>query len=193
VAAAVAPVIGVGHHRRIRFLEEKTMTLSLYDASIPLLQRGLENLSALLTKAEAHAAANGIAEADLISARLAEDMFPLSGQVQSASDAAKACVGRLSGQVPPGFPDTETTFAELQARIRKTLDYLAATPPEAINGREDETVTIRQRSGSVSFTGVDYLRKFALPNFFFHVVTGYDVLRHKGVPLGKSDYLGAFA
>lgn len=168
------------------------MPLSLYDASIPVFQRALRNLDAILTKAEEHAAANGIDLAELAAARLAPDMFPLTGQIQSASDSAKFAAARLTGTTGPSFADTETTFGELHARIAKTLDYLASVDPAGFEGAETREIVQKSRRGERHFVGTSYLLTFALPNFFFHVATAYDILRHKGVPVGKSDYLGAF-
>lgn len=167
------------------------MPLSMYDASIPVFQRALGNLDAILRKGEEHAAATGIDLAELAAARLAPDMFPLTGQVQSATDSAKFCAARLTGTSAPSFPDTETTFEELHARIAATLDYLASVDPAGFEGAETRAVVQKSRRGERHFVGTGYLLTFALPNFFFHVTTAYDILRHKGVPVGKMDYLGA--
>ncbi len=168
------------------------MAFSIYEASIPMMVRSLQALAAVLDKAAAHAAANGIDPSTLIGARLAPDMFDLARQVQSASDAAKTCAARLAGEPPPSYPDTETTFPDLQARIAKTIAYVQGFRPELIEGAEGRTITLPLRQQPVSFRGADYLTQFALPNFFFHVATAYGVLRHQGVPLGKMDYLGSF-
>jgi hypothetical protein len=166
------------------------MTLSMYQASVPVLARGLENLAAILAKAAAHAEAKKIDPAVFLNARLAPDMFPLSRQVQIASDAAKACVARLAGIEVPGYPDTESTFPELQARIAKTVAFVKSATAAQIDGSEARTVTLKMRGEEVTFRGQDYLLNLALPNFYFHVTTAYDILRHNGVDLGKSDYLG---
>ncbi|MDF2620463.1 MAG: hypothetical protein K0S00_3122 [Xanthobacteraceae bacterium] len=168
------------------------MPLSIYDASIPVFERALRNLDAILTKAEEYASANCIDLAELAAARLAPDMFPLTGQIQSASDSAKFGAARLTGTTGPSFADTETTFEELHARIAKTLDYLASVDPAGFEGAETREIVQKSRRGERHFVGTSYLLTFALPNFFFHVATAYDILRHKGVPVGKSDYLGAF-
>ena len=167
------------------------MSFSIYEASIPMMVRMLQKLAAILDKAVAHAETQGIDPATLLEARLAPDMFNLTRQVQSAADAAKTCAARLAGEPPPSYPDTETTFAELQARIAKTIAYIQDFRPELIDGAESRTITLPLRKQPVSFRGSDYLTQFALPNFFFHVATAYDVLRQQGVPLGKMDYLGS--
>jgi uncharacterized protein len=162
------------------------MPLSMYQASIPLLVRGLENLSAVLKKGEAHPDA-----AALVEARLAADMFTLAGQIQRASDTAKGCAARLAGIDNPSFPDSETTFAQLQERIAKTIAFVQGVKAGQIDGSEDKPISIKAGPAVLSFTGASYLTTFVLPNFYFHVTTAYDILRHKGVEVGKMDYLGA--
>jgi len=168
------------------------MPLTLYQASIPVFIRGFNNLAAVLEKAKAHAAANHIDLATYVNARLAPDMYPLSGQVQGASDAAKFGAARLAAITPPSFADTETTFEELQARIAKTLDFLKTVDEAQINARAGGTVTLKVRGKEMNFVCEPYLLDFVLPNLFFHLTTAYDILRHQGVPLGKMDYLGKF-
>lgn len=168
------------------------MALSLYDLSVPVFIRGLQQLSHLLDKGLAHATATGIDTATLVNARLAPDMYTLAGQVQGASDASKLGSARLAGVTAPSFPDTETTYAELQARVAKTIDYLNTLERAQVDGFEDRAVVMKSRGNEVQFTAQRYLLQFALPNFFFHVTTAYDVLRHSGVPIGKMDYLGKF-
>jgi hypothetical protein len=168
------------------------MALSFYDISVPVFLRGLGQLSHLLDKGLAHAQASGLDPAVLVDARLAPDMYTLAGQVQSASDASKLGTARIAGLTAPSFPDTETTYAELQARVAKTVDYLQSVDRALVDGFEDRAVTMKARGNELSFTAQRYLLQFALPNFFFHVTTAYDVLRHSGVPLGKMDYLGRF-
>jgi uncharacterized protein len=166
------------------------LAFSLYDASIPMMVRMLHNLSHILDKAVAHAAAKGIDPATMIEARLAPDMFNLARQVQSAADAAKACAARLSGETPPSHPDTETTFDELKARIAKVIAYVEGFTPEQINASETRSVSIPTRGEPHVFkTGGDYLTQFAIPNFFFHVTTAYGLLRQQGVEIGKMTYL----
>ena len=168
------------------------MPLTLYQASIPVFIRGFNNLPAVLDKAKAHAAANNIDLSLYVNARLAHDMYPLSGQVQGASDAAKFGAARLAAITPPSFADTETTFDELQARIAKTLDFLKTVNEAQINGRAGGQVTLKIRGKEMNFDCEPYLLNFVLPNFFFHLTTAYDILRNQGVPLGKMDYLGSF-
>lgn len=166
------------------------MTISMYQASVPVFMRQLRNLSAILDKAIAHAAAAGLDPAELVAARLAPDMLPFSNQVQIASDNAKGCAARLAGVEPPRWEDKEQTLPELQARIARTLNFLQGFEPGQIDGSEAREITLKLRDRELKFSGQDYLLCFALPNFFFHVVTAYDLLRHKGVPIGKRDYLG---
>ncbi|MDR3482993.1 MAG: DUF1993 domain-containing protein [Burkholderiaceae bacterium] len=167
------------------------MSLSMYQISIPVFARALNNLAAILNKAVAHAEAKKIDPSVLINYRLAPDMFPLSRQVQIASDAAKGCAARLAGVEVPSFADTETTFPELQERIAKTLAFLNTVNAAQIDGSESRTVTIQLRGKDVQFLGLAYLTSFVLPNLYFHVTTAYAILRHNGVELGKADYLGA--
>ena len=167
------------------------MSYSIYDASVPVMSRALANLSKILDKAVAQANANGIALNTLIEARLAPDMLPFSFQIQSASDAAKGCAARLAGIEAPSMPDTETTFPELTARIEKTIAFLQSVDATRIAGSEDRTIVMKFPQGEMKFTGRDYVAGFALPNFFFHVTTAYDILRHKGIAIGKMDFLGA--
>lgn len=166
------------------------MSLSMYQASIPVFLRAMRNLSAILDKAVAHAEAKNFAPEVLINARLAPDMFPLARQVQSVSDAAKGCAARLAGIEVPSYPDTETTFPELQERLAKTVKFLESIAPKQIDGSEERPVVLKMRSGEMRFTGQTYLLSFVLPNFFFHMTTAYDILRHNGVEIGKLDFLG---
>jgi hypothetical protein len=168
------------------------MALSLYDISIPVFIRGLGQLSHLLDKGLAHAQASGIDAATLVDARLAPDMLTLAGQIQRASDASKLGAARLAAITAPSFPDTEKTWDELQARIAKTIDFLNSVDRTQIDGFEERSVSMKVGGNELEFTSQRYLLQFALPNFFFHVTTAYDVLRHSGVPIGKRDYLGRF-
>lgn len=167
------------------------MALSMYDVSVPAFIRALTNLSAILEKGAAHAKAQGIDATDLIQTRLVADMDPLPAQVQRASDAAKGCAARLAGVDIPSFPDDEATFPQLQERVAKTIDFLKTIRPDQLEGSETRVVELKLRGGPVTFDGKSYLLGFALPNFYFHVTTAYDILRHKGVQIGKLDYLGA--
>jgi hypothetical protein len=166
------------------------MPVSMHRASVPVFARALTVLATLLEKGEAHAKAQGWNPDDLVADRLAEDMLPLSGQIQRASDAAKGAVARLTGVDAPAMADEEATIAQLQKRVADTLAYIQSVDPQAFEGSEDRTVELKLPGGTLTFTGEDYLFGFALPNFFFHVVTAYDILRHKGVSIGKLDYLG---
>jgi hypothetical protein len=166
------------------------MTLSMYQASIPVFIRMLGNMSEILKKAEAYADAKKIEPAVLVNARLAPDMFPLARQIQIATDAVKGCAARLAGVEMPSFPDTETTFAELQARLQKTVDFLKGFKPEQIDGSEEKDITVKNRNGDMTFKGQVYLLNFVLPNFYFHLTTAYAILRHNGLEVGKMDFLG---
>lgn len=165
--------------------------LSLYDASVPVFLRGLTNLSSLLEKGRAFADEQGIPHSDLIGARLIEDMDPLPAQIQRASDSAKLAVARLGNLPPVPMEDKEQSFDDLQARIAATIAVLNSVSPDAFDGREDALVELKTPRGTLEFTARDYLLSFALPNFFFHVTTAYALLRMKGVPIGKLDYMGA--
>ncbi len=167
------------------------MAFSIYRASIPVLIRGFESLTVLLKKGEAFAAEKGIAPDELLQAQLAPDMYNLIRQIQLASDSAKGCAARLAGVENPSFADSEASFADLYARIGKTVDFLKGVAESQLNGADTRTVTLKLRGREVNFSGTDYLLNFALPNYFFHVTTAYDLLRHKGVPLTKPDYLGS--
>lgn len=164
----------------------------MYEASIPVFIRILGNLSAILDKAAAHAEAKKIDQAIFINSRLAPDMFPLSRQVQIATDMVKGCAARLAGLEVPSYEDNEITFADLQARIAKTVAFLQSVSAEQINGSEGRTVTLKVRGKEVSFLGQFYLLNFVLPNFYFHVTATYAILRHNGVDLGKMDFLGSY-
>ncbi|MCY1269191.1 hypothetical protein D9M68_203690 [compost metagenome] len=166
------------------------MSLSVYETSVPVFIRMLGNLSAILAKAAAHAKAKSIDPAVLVNARLAPDMLPLARQVQIASDSAKGCAARLAGIDIPVYPDDETTFDELQARIARTIRFLEGIKAEQLDGSETRTIQLKLRNREVTFSGRDFLLGFATPNFYFHVTTAYDILRHNGVEIGKMDYLG---
>jgi hypothetical protein len=166
------------------------MSLSMYQASVPVLTRALNNLSAILTKGEADATTRKIDPSVFLSARLAPDMHSLTRQVQIASDAAKGGIARLAGVEVPSFPDTETSFADLQARIAKTIAFLESVTPAQIDGSETKTITLNFPGREMSFPGQAFLLGFALPNVFFHVTTAYAILRQNGVALGKADFLG---
>lgn len=157
---------------------------------VPPLTRILSALAAILTKAEAHCAARKIDPATLLTARLYPDMFPLTRQVQLTADFCARAGARLSGTEVPSFPDTETTFAELGARIGKARDYLLSLDPAAFDGAAERTVTIKMRGQDVAMPGLQYLTVFSLPQVYFHAATAYGILRHNGVEIGKSDFMG---
>ncbi|MDD5268232.1 MAG: DUF1993 domain-containing protein [Methylococcales bacterium] len=167
------------------------MSLSMYQASIPVFTHMLNNLSAILDKAAAHAEAKKIDPVVLINARLAPDMYPLSRQIQIATDVVKGCAARLAGIEVPSYEDNETTFPELRARIAKTVAFLQSVSAEQINGSEERTVTLTMHGKDIHFLGEPYLLYFVLPNFYFHTTTAYDILRHNGLEIGKMDFVGA--
>ena len=166
------------------------MTISMYQASAPRFVNILKNLSAILDKAQAHAEARKIDAAALTAFRLYPDMLPLTRQVQIACDAAKGAVARLAGVEVPKHEDTEQTFAELKARIAKTVAFIKTIKPAQIDGTEDREIALKIGGNDMKFKGMQYLLGFAVPNFYFHVTTAYDILRHNGVEIGKKDYLG---
>lgn len=165
------------------------MSISLYDISIPTYRRGLQNLSSFLDKAEAHAAAEGASLTTYAEARLAPDMHPFTRQVQIACDTAKGGAARLAGLEAPSMPDTETTFPELKARIAKTIAYLDTIKKEDVDARAGAIIELPIPGRTLSFPAPDFLMSFSLANFLFHVTTAYALLRAKGVPLGKMDFL----
>ena len=166
------------------------MTISMYQASVPVCIRSLKNLVNILEKAARYAETKKIDQHVLVNSRLFPDMFPLSKQVQIASDIAKRGAAQLAGTEAPAFEDNETTLPELLDRVEKTISYLDTFKPEQIDGSEDKTITIKQGDKSLSFQGMPFLLYFVLPNVYFHVTTTYDILRHCGVELGKKDFLG---
>lgn len=166
------------------------MTISMYKASIPVFVRALNNLSAILDKAVAHAEAKKIDPAVLVNARLAPDMFPLSRQIQIATDGVKGCAARLAGIEIPSYADTESTFPELKERIAKTIAFITAVPAEKVDGSEEKDISLKAGPRELSFKGQDYLTGFVLPNLFFHSSITYAILRHNGVEIGKMDFLG---
>jgi hypothetical protein len=165
------------------------MTIELHAISAPIFAARLKSLVHLLKIGEAEGPARGLSEEALLGARLAPDMFELKRQVQIATDHAKGAMARLAGVDVPSFPDTEQTFAELYARIDKTLAFVASVPATSVNGREDTIVTLKLRQETMELAAIDYLQGFALPNFYFHLTTAYDILRHLGMPVGKRDFL----
>ncbi len=167
------------------------MKISMYQASVPVFIRQLGALAAILEKAAAHAEAHRIDAAVLLASRLYPDMLPFVKQVQIATDHAKGAAARLAGQEPPKYEDTEASFGELAARIRKTVDYLGSVPAGAIDGSDERAVSLTIRGKTLDFKGAEYLLQYALPNFYFHLTTAYAILRHDGIVIGKKDFLGA--
>lgn len=166
------------------------MTISMYQASIPVFVRMLKNLDAILSKAQAHAEAKKMAPGVLPATRLIADMLPLSKQIQIATDHAKGAPARLARTELPKYEDNEQTIDELKARIAKTIAFLETFKPEQIDGSEDAEIAFKLGSHDLQFKGIDYLLGFAMPNFYFHVVTAYDILRANGVDIGKRDFIG---
>jgi len=166
------------------------VNISMYQASAPRFVNTLNNISILLDKAQAHAEAKKIEPTALTHSRLYPDMFPMKRQVQIACDTAKGAVARLAGVEVPKHDDTEETFAELKARIAKTVAFIQTIKPAQIDGSEEKNIHLKLGSREVDWKGMQYLLGFALPNFYFHAVTAYDILRHNGVEVGKRDYIG---
>jgi hypothetical protein len=166
------------------------MNISMYQASAPRLINILSNLSAILDKAQAHVEAKKIDPKALTDYRLFPDMFPMKRQVQIACDSAKGAVARLAGVEVPKHEDTEQTFDELKARIAKTIDFIKTLRPAQLDGTEDKAIRLKLGGREIDFNGMQYLLGHALPNFYFHVTTAYNILRRNGVELGKRDYIG---
>ncbi|AKT43803.1 DUF1993 domain-containing protein [Chondromyces crocatus] len=166
------------------------MTLSMYESSVPVFLRAFANLSAILRKAVDYAEVEKLDPDTLTQARLIPDMAPLTAQVQFASDIAKGCAARLAGVEVPSFADKETNFTELQERIAKTVAFLESIDPAKFEGSEERGIELNIGGNPLGFEGRRYLLDFALPNFYFHVTMAYALLRHKGVQIGKRDFLG---
>jgi uncharacterized protein len=169
---------------------EHLMALSLYDVSIPVLVRGLTSLSVIIDKAAAHAESKKLDPSALAQARLFPDMFPLTRQVQTTCDTAKAAAARLAGIEAPKHEDNETTLPELKQRIAKTLDFVKGIKASQLEGAETRSIELKGPIRTLNFTGLSYLNHFVLPNFYFHKSIAYAILRHNGVEVGKFDYLG---
>ena len=169
------------------------MSISMHSAVVPVFVRMFGNLSLWLDKAEAHATVKKFDPQIYLTARLAPDMLPFPKQIQIACDAAKFGVARLAGIDAPKFDDTEASLAELRVRIQRTVEFVRSVPASQIDGTEVKDVVVPRRDGSITLKGEFYLKHFVMPNFYFHVTTAYALLRHCGVDLGKSDYLGALS
>lgn len=166
------------------------MAISIFDQTVSALSRSLLNLDSLVSRAEEHAEANNIDPNVLIQARLYPDMLPFVSQIRIATDTAKGAAGRLSGTEIPKWEDNEATFEDLHVRIRKALTYLATFKPEQFEGAEEKAIEMKLPKQTLNFSGRDYILGFVLPNFYFHVTTAYNILRHNGLAIGKRDYLG---
>jgi hypothetical protein len=169
----------------------KSVTISMYQASVPVFARVLNNLVGILDKARAHAEAKKMDPDVFLGCRIVADMYPLSRQIQIVSDTAKGGAARLAGVEPPAWADDEKTMDEIIARIKKTADYLGTFKPNQIDGSEDRTITLKLGPNTVEFKGQAYLLGFVIPNVFFHAATAYNILRANGVDVGKRDFLGA--
>ncbi|MDE2250049.1 MAG: DUF1993 domain-containing protein [Gammaproteobacteria bacterium] len=166
------------------------MSISMYQASAPVFDRSLGNLTAILTKAAAWAEGRKINPAVLLAARLAPDMFPLTRQIQIACDFAKGTCARLAAVEPPRFEDNEASFDDFQARIASTRRFVATLTPAQIDGSETRQINVKAGQRELSFKGLAYLTGYALPNFYFHYTTAYAILRHNGLELSKPDFIG---
>ena len=166
------------------------MSELMYQSSKPVFVHNLKNLSGILKTAARDAKARGIEPTVILNARLSPDMFPLTRQVQIVTDHAKGCCSRLAGVETPVFADNETTFAELEARIQRTLSFLGGLKASQFSGSETREIVMQLPIGTLSFSGLDFLNGWSLPNFYFHYATAYNILRHNGVGVGKRDFLG---
>ncbi len=169
------------------------MTISMHNASVPVFKQLLNSLSTILTKAEEHLAENKLDDQALLQASLYPDMFNLTRQVQIAADFAKGVTARLAGIDVPVYEDNETSFKELQARLAKTILFITSIASTKFEGSEEREITLRPGTPKEKMlSGQTYLLHYGLPQFFFHVTTAYDILRNKGVAIGKRDYMGTF-
>ena len=166
------------------------MSLSMHAFSIPVLSHTLGSLATILKKAQQYAQEKNIDETVLTSGRLFPDMFTLSKQVQIACDLSKGCGARLAGVDNPSFEDTETSFDELIERVQKTIDYINSLSESDINDSGNREIKFKAGPAELAFKGENYLREWVYPNFYFHVATAYNILRHNGLAIGKLDYLG---
>jgi uncharacterized protein len=167
------------------------MSLSMYAITVPVFTRYLNNLDAFLVKAEANSTERKIKPEVLPASRLAPDMHPLSFQVQSTTDRVKFALARLTGRTAPSWDDNEVTLADLRARVKKALDYVATFSEADLTGAEGKMVTLKVRGEDTQVPAIEHITLNAVPQIFFHVTTAYAILRHNGVPLGKRDFTGA--
>jgi uncharacterized protein len=161
----------------------------LFEVTVPQFIHTLTNLNAILDKAAAFAEKKKIEPAVLFNYRLAADQFPLSRQIQIACDTAKMSAARLTGKEAPKNEDNEVTFPDFKRRVDQTIQYLNTFSAKDFVGVQDRKVTTPRWEGK-HMTAVDYAVMHALPNFYFHMTTGYAILRHMGLEIGKGDYLG---
>lgn len=166
------------------------MTLSMYQASVPVYLQYLKSISTILDKAAQFAEAKKLDPALLLAARLYPDMHPLVKQVQIFTDQATRGISRLAGAEPPPFPDTEASFDDLKARIDRAIAHVSSFKPEQVDGSEERDIVMKTPRGDLNFKGQQYLLGFSLPNFFFHATATYAILRHVGVEIGKMDFMG---
>lgn len=166
------------------------MPISMYQASVPRFVNILGNLNNILDKAQAHIEARKIDPSVLTQYRLFPDMLPMTVQVQIACDAAKGVVARLAGVDIPAFEDNEKTLADLKARIAKTVAFIQSVPAAQIDGTEDKEIVVKRGDKETHYKGMQFLLGHAVPNFYFHISTAYNILRHNGVEIGKRDFLG---
>ena len=166
------------------------MTISMYQASVPRFVTILGNLAGILDKAQAHVDARKLDATVLTSYRLFPDMLPMAKQVQIACDTAKGVVARLAGMEIPAYEDNEVTLADLKARVARTIAFIQSVPADQIDGTEDKDIVTRRGDKETRYKGMQFLLSHAVPNFYFHVTTAYNILRHNGVEIGKRDFLG---
>jgi uncharacterized protein len=166
------------------------MSLSMYDHAVVGFRHSLQNLAAMLEKANQHAAANKYDVSAILNSRLYPDMFTCTRQIQLTTDFAKGAAARLAGVDVPKWDDTEVTHDELQARIKKALDFLGSLKREQFNDAASRAIELKTPVGTFNFTGESFLLHWAVPNFYFHLTTAYNLMRHNGVPIGKFDFLG---
>jgi uncharacterized protein len=163
--------------------------MSMYQASFVTFDTMLTGLSNVLRKAAAHCEAKKIDPEALLSARLYPDMFAMKRQVQVTCDFAKGATARLAGVEVPSYPDDETSFDELQARIAKTRTFIASLPKNEIEASATRIIKVKVAGTEMEMPGDIYLSRMATPNFYFHYTTAYAILRHNGVELGKGDFM----
>jgi len=167
------------------------MTLSMYQASVPVFTRALTNLTHVLEKGAEHAKSKNVSDEVLLQTRLIPDMLPLIKQIQIGCDMATRGIARLAGVEPATFEDNETTLEQAYNRIERAIEYIKSFTPEQIDGSEDRSILLKMRAGEMTFDGQSYLLHFVIPNLFFHCTTAYDILREAGTDIGKMDFIGA--